>query len=259
MSGASQRRRCVDQTADPGHESTRVRHSPGACRPGHAVADTALGKDVDGFVRDIAELAPEACDEASQGYCQVDEKFVDRPPRYWARASREPAMLGIRNGRQPQLDNTSGKGVTAVGTVTPAGRSAAPPRGYSNPHFASVSLQPCYADRPDHPSHGTRLSNRMDGPHVQPVVGLHQGFSGMRPLLRGNLGKAHGLRCLGRRCSAAAPRRRLLEPAAPLGSGRRAVRTAGACVLRVDGGRVRMGPSLRQPSGAIVDAHREHT
>ena len=47
----------------------------------------------------------------------------------------------------------------------------------------------------------------MDGPHVQPVVGLHQSFSGMRPLLRGNLGKAHGLRCLGRPCSAAAPRR----------------------------------------------------
>ena len=57
----------------------------------------------------------------------------------------------------------------------------------------------------------------------------------MRPLLRGNLGKAHGLRCLGCPCSAPAPRRRLLEPAAPLGSGRRAVRTAGACVLRVDG------------------------
>ena len=44
--------------------------------------------------------------DQSGGYCQVDEKLVDRPPRYWARASREPAMLGIRNGRQPQLDNT---------------------------------------------------------------------------------------------------------------------------------------------------------
>ena len=39
------------------------------------------------------------------GYCQVDDKLVDRPPRYWARASREPAMLGIRNGRQPQLES----------------------------------------------------------------------------------------------------------------------------------------------------------
>ena len=76
--------------------------------------------------------------EPRRRYCQVDEKLVELPPRYWARASREPAMLGIRNGRQPQLDNTSGKGVTAVGTVTPVGRSAAPPRGYSNPHFASV-------------------------------------------------------------------------------------------------------------------------
>ena len=41
-----------------------------------------------------------------RGYCQVDAKLVDRPPRYWARASREPAMLGIKNGRRPQLDNT---------------------------------------------------------------------------------------------------------------------------------------------------------
>ena len=40
------------------------------------------------------------------GHCQVDEKIVDRPPRYWAPARREPAMLGIKNGRQPQLDNT---------------------------------------------------------------------------------------------------------------------------------------------------------
>ena len=44
--------------------------------------------------------------EDSSGYCQVDEKLVDQPPRWWARARREPAMLGIRNGRQPQLDST---------------------------------------------------------------------------------------------------------------------------------------------------------
>ena len=29
-------------------------------------------------------------------HCQVDEKLVDRPPRYWAPARREPAMLGIK-------------------------------------------------------------------------------------------------------------------------------------------------------------------
>ena len=44
--------------------------------------------------------------QRAAGYCQVNEKLVDRPPRYWARASREPAMLGIKNGRRPQLDNT---------------------------------------------------------------------------------------------------------------------------------------------------------
>ena len=42
----------------------------------------------------------------SLGYCQVDEKLIDLPPRYWPRARREPAILGIRNGHQPQLDNT---------------------------------------------------------------------------------------------------------------------------------------------------------
>ena len=40
-------------------------------------------------------------------HCQVDEKHVNRPPRYWALARREPTMLGITNGRQPQLDNTA--------------------------------------------------------------------------------------------------------------------------------------------------------
>ena len=41
-----------------------------------------------------------------RGHCQVDGKLVDRPPRYWAPARREPAMLGIKSGRSPQLDNT---------------------------------------------------------------------------------------------------------------------------------------------------------
>ena len=39
-------------------------------------------------------------------HCQVDENHVDRPPRYWALARRRPTMLGIKNSRQPQLDNT---------------------------------------------------------------------------------------------------------------------------------------------------------
>ena len=38
-------------------------------------------------------------------HCQVDENHVDRPPRYWALARRGPTMLGIKNSRQPQLDN----------------------------------------------------------------------------------------------------------------------------------------------------------
>ena len=54
-------------------------------------------------------------------YCQVDEKLVDRPPRYWVLARREPTMLGIKTGRQPQFDcehhsaACRGRSVTLVG------------------------------------------------------------------------------------------------------------------------------------------------
>ena len=58
-----------------------------------------------------AKVPPYEAKRESRGYCQVNEKLVDRPPRYWARASREPAMLGIKNGRRPQLDNTRPLGV----------------------------------------------------------------------------------------------------------------------------------------------------
>ena len=70
------------------------------------------GHGVDWRVRVTASSAEDAAattDLRAVGYCQVDEKLVDRHPRYRARASREPAMLGIRNGRQPQLDNTAGR------------------------------------------------------------------------------------------------------------------------------------------------------
>ena len=36
----------------------------------------------------------------------IKRTLRDRPPRCWGPARREPAMLGIKNGRQPQLDNT---------------------------------------------------------------------------------------------------------------------------------------------------------
>ena len=89
-------------------------------------------------------------------YCQVDEKLVDRPPRYWARASREPAMLGIRNGRQPQLDNTPNTPV-AVRRYHPGA-----PHGVEHPQrdlsvvarFVSIDLAPEHA-----PTAGPRLAD----------------------------------------------------------------------------------------------------
>ena len=56
-------------------------------------------------------------------YCQVDEKLVDRPPRCWARASREPAMRGINNGRRPQLDNTTRSARTSPPAISRCVRS----------------------------------------------------------------------------------------------------------------------------------------
>ena len=53
----------------------------------------------------VQDLGPAIeIDQLRQGHCQVHEKLVDRPPRYWAPACREPAMLGIKNGHQPQLN-----------------------------------------------------------------------------------------------------------------------------------------------------------
>ena len=49
-------------------------------------------------------------------HCQVDETLDDRPPRDLARARRELAMLGIGNGRQPQLDNTGWSPTSCVAT-----------------------------------------------------------------------------------------------------------------------------------------------
>ena len=58
--------------------------------------------------RRVTRVFDELVEPLSEWHCQIDEKLVDRPPRYWAPARREPAMLGIKNGRQPQLDNTPG-------------------------------------------------------------------------------------------------------------------------------------------------------
>ena len=59
-----------------------------------------------GRVRLLVE-PPSLVRDVEHRHCQVDEKLVDRPLRYWAPARREPAMLGIKNGRQFQLDNTA--------------------------------------------------------------------------------------------------------------------------------------------------------
>ena len=61
-------------------------------------------------------------------YGSVDAKLVDRPPRGWARASREPAMLGTNNGRRPQLDTTVRSHQRGIGRHRPTDAVAACPK-----------------------------------------------------------------------------------------------------------------------------------
>ena len=61
------------------------------------LAELALDRREEAFHHRVvvAVAAPaHAAHDAAHRYCQVDEKLVERPPRYWARVSREPAMLG---------------------------------------------------------------------------------------------------------------------------------------------------------------------
>ena len=61
------------------------------------------------------------------GYCQVDEKLVDRPPTCWAPARREPAILGIKNGRQLQLDSAFGGPISLTSSRCPRLPGSFPP------------------------------------------------------------------------------------------------------------------------------------
>ena len=61
-------------------------------------------------------------------YGSVDATLVDRPPRGWARASREPAMLGTNNGRRPQLDKTVRSHQRGIGRHRPTDAVAACPK-----------------------------------------------------------------------------------------------------------------------------------
>ena len=61
-------------------------------------------------------------------YGSVDATLVDRPPRGWARASREPAMLGPNNGRRPQRDTTVRSHQRGIGRHRPTDAVAACPK-----------------------------------------------------------------------------------------------------------------------------------
>ena len=73
----------------------------------HELATRGLARAAEARTADL--VVPNTCTVTASADedCQVDEKLVDRPPRYWTPARLEPTMLSIKNSRQPQLDNTS--------------------------------------------------------------------------------------------------------------------------------------------------------
>ena len=107
--------------------------------------------------------------------------------------------------------------------------------------------------------HGRALDHRMDGSHVQPVVGLYEGFPCLRPLLRRGLGEADRSRRVGSKGAAALSERRDLGAAVALGSRCGAVRETDARLLRIDGGCVRVGTRLERYARQALGADRTHS
>jgi hypothetical protein len=85
---------------------------------------------------------------------------------------------------------------------------------------------------------GQELPYRMDPPYVQPVVGLHQGLSGLQILLRGGLGSKNRRPFVGAACSAPFLRRAALEGTAQVECRSRCTWQPFSGVLRLDGQRV---------------------
>ena len=107
--------------------------------------------------------------------------------------------------------------------------------------------------------HGRALDHRMDGSHVQPVVGLHEGVPCLRPLLRRGLGEADRSRCVGSEGAAALSERRHLGATVALGPRRGPFRETNARLLRIDGGCVRVGTRLERYARQALGADRTHS
>ena len=106
--------------------------------------------------------------------------------------------------------------------------------------------------------HGRALDHRMDGSHVQPVVGLYEGLPCLRPLLRRGLGEAYRSRRVGCQGAKAFSERRDLGAAVALGSCCGPFRETDARLLRIDGGCVRVGTRLASCARPALSADRTH-
>ena len=103
---------------------------------------------------------------------------------------------------------------------------------------------------------GGTLDHRMDRSHVQSLVGLYEGVTSLRPLLRRGMGQANRSRRLGREVVQALSQRVDLEATGALEPRCRACRNADAGLLRVDGRRVRVGAPSERHAREVVGADR---
>ena len=90
------------------------------------------------------------------------------------------------------------------------------------------------------------------------MVGMHQGFRGLRPLLRGGLGQTGRLRHLEQRQAAALSKRCLLGPTQAVELARRTDRTASSSVLRLHGRCLRVEEGPFRVATTTVEGHRRH-
>jgi hypothetical protein len=96
----------------------------------------------------------------------------------------------------------------------------------------------------------------MDGSHVQPVVGLLEGFTGVRQLLRRTLGEENGTSGVGKRCGSSIFLRFTLERT--LGLERRGEHRSEKKkgFLREHGRRVRTSERIESPKNTTLEFNR---
>ena len=105
----------------------------------------------------------QSCRSSCPGSPKQSNPLLGSPSR--PRASPTESSASQRRGSRCHVDarpffvETRGRLLSPDGWRSVAGRENAGSAGVAG-------VRPCYADRLEHPSHGTKLDDRMDGPYV---------------------------------------------------------------------------------------------